>query len=37
MTNLSIKTVESHVRNIFVKLGVSSRADIARALEAAAS
>lgn len=34
---LSIKTVESHVRNIFVKLGVSSRADIARALEAAAS
>jgi DNA-binding NarL/FixJ family response regulator len=31
---LSLKTVESHVRNIFVKLGVSSRVDIARALEA---
>ena len=32
---LSLKTVESHVRNIFGKLGVSSRVDIARALEAA--
>jgi DNA-binding NarL/FixJ family response regulator len=32
---LSLKTVESHVRNIFIKLGVSSRVDIARALEAA--
>ena len=31
---LSLKTVESHVRNIFIKLGVSSRVDIARALEA---
>ena len=31
---LSLKTVESHVRNIFGKLGVSSRVDIARALEA---
>jgi len=31
---LSLKTVESHVRNIFGKLGVSSRVDIARAIEA---
>ena len=30
---LSQKTVESHVRNIFGKLGVSSRVDIARALD----
>ena len=30
---LSDKTVESHVRNIFHKLGVSSRVDIARAIE----
>ena len=30
---LSDKTVESHVRNIFHKLGVSSRVDIARAFE----
>ncbi|MCA1677723.1 MAG: LuxR C-terminal-related transcriptional regulator [Actinobacteria bacterium] len=29
---LSEKTIESHLRNIFVKLGVSSRADVARAL-----
>ncbi|MGI9100079.1 MAG: LuxR C-terminal-related transcriptional regulator, partial [Solirubrobacteraceae bacterium] len=30
---LSDKTVESHLRNIFVKLGVSSRVDVARAVE----
>ena len=30
---LSEKTVESHMRNIFVKLGVSSRVDVARAIE----
>jgi ATP/maltotriose-dependent transcriptional regulator MalT len=33
---LSLKTVDTHVRHIFDKLGVSSRADIARTLEAAA-
>ena len=32
---LSTKTVESHVRNLFHKLGVSSRADVARAVERA--
>jgi DNA-binding NarL/FixJ family response regulator len=32
---LSDKTVESHLRNIFVKLGVSSRVDVARAMERA--
>ena len=30
---LSEKTVESHLRNIFVKLSVSSRVDVARAVE----
>jgi ATP/maltotriose-dependent transcriptional regulator MalT len=30
---LSDKTVESHVRNIFMKLGVSSRVDVARTVE----
>ncbi len=30
---LSDKTIESHVRNIFMKLGVSSRVDVARAVE----
>jgi DNA-binding NarL/FixJ family response regulator/tetratricopeptide (TPR) repeat protein len=30
---LSDKTIESHLRNVFVKLGVSSRVDVARAVE----
>ena len=30
---LSGKTIESHLRNIFVKLGVSSRVEVARAVE----
>ena len=30
---LSRKTVETHIRNIFQKLGVSSRVEIARAVE----
>ena len=30
---LSAKTVESHIRNIFHKLGVSSRVEVARAVE----
>ena len=30
---LSDKTVESHLRNVFVKLGVSSRVEVARAVE----
>jgi DNA-binding CsgD family transcriptional regulator len=34
---LSIKTVESHLRNIFHKLDVSSRVEVARALEQAGS
>jgi DNA-binding NarL/FixJ family response regulator len=33
---LSTKTVESHVRNLFHKLGVSSRVDVARAVERSA-
>ena len=32
---LSGKTVESHLRNIFIKLGVSSRVEVARAIERA--
>jgi DNA-binding NarL/FixJ family response regulator len=32
---LSDKTVESHLRNIFIKLGVSSRVEVARAVERA--
>ena len=32
---LSRKTIETHLRNIFYKLGVSSRADVARAIERA--
>ena len=30
---LSEKTIESHLRNIFFKLGASSRVDVARAFE----
>jgi len=30
---LSEKTIESHVRNIFIKLGASSRVEVARAME----
>ena len=33
---LSLKTVETHMRNIFRKLGVSSRVEVARVLERAA-
>ena len=32
---LSRKTIEAHIRSMFVKLGVSSRAEIARAVERA--
>jgi DNA-binding NarL/FixJ family response regulator len=32
---LSEKTIETHMRNIFYKLGVSSRVDVARATEQA--
>ena len=32
---LSDKTIESHLRNIFIKLGVSSRVEVARAVERA--
>jgi DNA-binding CsgD family transcriptional regulator len=34
---LSLKTVESHMRNIFRKLSVASRAEVARVLERDAS
>jgi DNA-binding NarL/FixJ family response regulator len=34
---LSVKTVESHMRNIFRKLGVGSRVEVARVLEHGAS
>ena len=30
---LSEKTIESHLRNIFVKLGASSRVEVARTVE----
>jgi DNA-binding CsgD family transcriptional regulator len=30
---LSEKTIESHLRSVFVKLGGSSRADVARTLD----
>ena len=30
---LSDKTVESHLRNVFMKLGVSSRTEVARVIE----
>jgi DNA-binding NarL/FixJ family response regulator len=32
---LSVKTVETHLRNIFRKLDASSRVDVARAVERA--
>jgi DNA-binding CsgD family transcriptional regulator len=30
---LSLRTVNNHLQRVYVKLGVSSRADLARALE----
>ena len=30
---LTVKTIETHLRNIFRKLGVSSRVEVARLLE----
>src|SRR5690349_13608526 len=32
---LSVKTIESHIRNVFFKLGASSRVEVARAVERA--
>jgi DNA-binding NarL/FixJ family response regulator len=35
MVRGSKKTIETHMRNLFTKLGVSSRVDVARTIEQA--